>query len=150
MPTFYSEQATALNASPARRDDAGERVRTKTAVYTTDGTEVQGDVIQMVTMDANSIVLGGYVKSSADAGTATMDVGITGGTTDAFLDGIDIGAGATFNRFAPADATDEAALVFSSADTIDILIKTATGALTAGVTFTMQVAYIGDSTVLDS
>lgn len=136
MATFYSEQVTAGNRSPAGRGDTG-KVKVYWGEYVTVGTEAQDDIIEMVDIPAGSLVIGGGITWSADCGTCTLDVGITGGTVDAFVDGANAGTAAGGAMFIPADLTDSLAAYFGSADSIDVEVQTATGTLTAGVTITV-------------
>lgn len=93
----------------------------------------QGDIIQAVPVPAGCLLLGGGLKVlEAMTGTstdATIDVGITGGTADALVDGFDLDAAA-------ADATVLAnpmeVQYVAANDTVDILIATQTGTITGG------------------
>ena len=96
----------------------------------------QGDIIQVLTVPAGSLVVfAGFQVMTAMTGTSTdttLDFGVTGGNVDAFVDGFDLdgaaaGAYATVASTAVSDAT-----FISTADTLDLLIATQTGTITGG------------------
>lgn len=93
----------------------------------------QGDIIEAVPVPADCYVIGGGLEViTAMSGTstdATLDVGITGGTVDALVDGFDIDAASAGDVVAanPMEIQHVAAN-----DTIDILVATQTGTITAG------------------
>ena len=92
------------------------------------------DVIPALTVGANTMVLtAGWEVTEAHAGTSTntaFDLGITGGDTDAFVDGFDFD-GAAVGAYS-AVAAGGAQIVGSASDTIDILIQAMTGTTTGG------------------
>lgn len=93
------------------------------------------DVIEVIDIPAKSVVLGaGFEVMSAMTGTSTdltLDMGITGGDVDAWVDGFDMDAAAVGSMPAMA-AGATIPLVFATADTIDILIASQTGTFTGG------------------
>lgn len=106
----------------------------------------QGDVIQALVVPAETLVLGGGIKVlSVMTGTstdATIDVGITGGTVDAFVDGFDLDAAAAN---ATSFANPMEIQYVSANDTIDIKIVTQTGTITGGVIRVIGIfAEVGD------
>lgn len=94
----------------------------------------QADVIQAIPVPAGSLLLGGGAKVvSVMTGTstdATIDIGITGGTVDALVDGFDLD-GAAANATVLANPME--VQYVASNDTVDILIATQTGTITGGV-----------------
>lgn len=104
-------------------------------VVTTKGSAIaQSDVIEVLDIPANSVILfAGAKKTAAMTGTSTdvtLDIGITGGDVDNFVDGWDFD-GATVGSHATPLGIQEPVVV-SSADTLDILIVTQTGTITGG------------------
>ena len=102
---------------------------------TTKGTALaQGDVIQALSIPAQSLILsGGLQVLTARVGTTTdltLDVGFTGGDVDAFVDGYDFDAAAVGAHATTVVANFPQHLV--AADTVDILLTTMTGTLTGG------------------
>lgn len=93
------------------------------------------DVIEAIRVPKDHAVLRAFVKKSgASAGTATdvtLDVGITGVDADVFVDGWDFDAAAVGSYGTPA-GVQTPAFPLAASDTIDILIATQTGTLTAG------------------
>jgi len=92
------------------------------------------DVIEAIDVPANTVVLNAGLEVTVAAGGEsndnTLDLGITGVDADCFVDGFDLDAAA-----AGAYAQNAAAyqpLVVATADTIDVLIATATTAPTSG------------------
>ena len=98
------------------------------------GVLAAADVIEAIDVPANTVVLNAGLEVTVAAGGEsndnTLDVGITGVDADCFVDGFDLDAAA-----AGAYAQNAAAyqpLVVATADTIDVLIATATTAPTSG------------------
>lgn len=93
----------------------------------------QGDIIQAVPVPGGSLLLGGGIKvTSVMTGTSTdttIDVGITGGTADALVDGFDLD-GASANATSLANPME--VQYIAANDTVDILIATQTGTITGG------------------
>ena len=102
---------------------------------TTKGTTLAAaDVIEAIDVPAGTMVLNaGFEVTAVATGESndnTLDLGITGVDADAFVDGFDLDAAA-----AGAYAQNAAAfqpLIVGAADTIDLLIATATTAPTGG------------------
>lgn len=94
------------------------------------------DVIEAIYVPAGTQVLfaGLQVKEPLEGtvSVATLDLGITGGDVDAFVDGFDAFAAVAGDFAAPAAAAVTPATLVTTADTIDILIATQTGTITGG------------------
>lgn len=92
------------------------------------------DVIEALRLPAGVVVLAaGARKTSAMTGTSTdltLDIGVTGGDVDQFVDGWDYDAALVGDIVASGVQMPPA--VFKTSDTIDILIATQTGTLTGG------------------
>jgi len=93
------------------------------------------DVIEAISVPANTIVLNAGLEvvtvAGGESNDTTVDLGVTTTEPDIFIDGFDLDAAA-----AGAYAQNAAAfqpLVIGTADTIDLLIATATTAPTSGV-----------------
>ena len=93
------------------------------------------DVIEAISVPANTLILNAGLEVITAAGGEsndnTLDLGVTGVDADVFVDGFDLDAAA-----AGAYAQNAAAfqpVVIGSADTIDLLIATATTAPTSGI-----------------
>jgi hypothetical protein len=93
------------------------------------------DVIEAISVPANTLILNAGLEVITAAGGEsndnTLDLGVTGVDADVFVDGFDLDAAA-----AGAYAQNAAAfqpVVIGAADTIDLLIATATTAPTSGV-----------------
>lgn len=93
----------------------------------------QADVIEALRIPAGSIVLSAWAKcTSVMTGTSTdltIDIGVTGGDVDNFVDGWDFDA-ATAGTVVATGVQEP--IVFNSADTIDLLFVTQTGTVTGG------------------
>jgi len=93
------------------------------------------DVIQALTIPAESLILGVWLRvDEATTGTATnvtIDLGITGGDVDQFVDGFDLD-GASAGAYAAQVAAGSVNHLLATADTIDILIAGMTGTLLTG------------------
>jgi hypothetical protein len=91
------------------------------------------DVIEAIRFRAGSVIHYAGIQTMAvdDATTLTLDLGITGGDVDAYVDGYDQAAAAA-GAYATMlmDATD--LQVNTTADSIDVLFATLTGTLTSG------------------
>lgn len=96
----------------------------------------QSDVIEVLDIPANSVILAaGFEVTTAMTGTstdATLDMGVTGGDVDNFVDGFDLDA-ASAGDYAAQPAAFSPVVVGGTADTIDLLIVTQTGTITGGV-----------------
>jgi hypothetical protein len=93
------------------------------------------DVIEAVRVPANTMILNAGLEvitvAGGESNDTTVDLGVTTTEPDNFVDGFDLDAAA-----AGAYAQNAAAfqpLVIGTADTIDLLIATATTAPTSGV-----------------
>lgn len=93
------------------------------------------DVIEAISVPANTMILNAGLEvitvAGGESSDTTVDLGVTTTEPDNFVDGFDLDAAA-----AGAYAQNAAAfqpLVIGSADTIDLLIATATTAPTSGV-----------------
>lgn len=91
------------------------------------------DILQAITVDAPTAVLFAGMECTATpaGGTGTvLDLGITGGDVDAFVDGFAFDS-ATAGTYATL-ANTAAPIVISADDTIDVLIQAATTVSTSG------------------
>jgi hypothetical protein len=93
------------------------------------------DVIEAIDVPANTMVINAGIEVVAAAVGAsndnTLDLGITGVDADCFVDGFDLDAAAA-GVYAQNAAAFQPLIVGAAADTIDVLIATATTAPTAG------------------
>lgn len=93
----------------------------------------QGDVITAIPVPEDCLLLGGGLKvTEAHAGTSTdltLDVGVTGGTVDALVDGFDFD-GASVGDTVLANPME--VQYVTANDTVDILLTTMTGTTTGG------------------
>lgn len=106
-------------------------------VVTAKGSAIaQGDVIEALYLPAGTQVLfAGLQVMEVMTGTstdATVDLGITGGDVDAFVDGFDLDGAAAEAYATVASAAVTPATFLSTADTLDILVVTQTGTITGG------------------
>jgi hypothetical protein len=99
------------------------------------GTLAASDVIECINVPANTLILNAGIEVltvlGGESSDTTFDLGVTAVEADNFVDGFDADAAA-----AGAYAQNAAAyqpLVIGTADTIDLLIATATTAPTSGV-----------------
>jgi hypothetical protein len=94
-----------------------------------------GDVVPGLTIPANTVILhAGFEVTAAHAGTSTdctLDLGITGGDLDNFVDGFDFD-GASVGDYASTPAAYAPVIVGGTSDTLDIEIQTQTGTTTGG------------------
>ena len=94
-----------------------------------------GDVIQVISVGAGTLILGaGMLVTEEHTGTSTdtgFDLGITGGDVDQWVDGFDFD-GASLGDYAAVAAGAELPTVVTAADTIDLLIAAMTGTTTGG------------------
>ena len=83
-----------------------------------------GDIIQLIDVPADTMIVAGALEVLEARGNSqiTMDIGITGGDVDCFIDGSTLSAG--FEPFleAATGASGSNARILTSADTIDALI----------------------------
>lgn len=97
----------------------------------------QGDVIEALDIPKNTILLAaGMIAVTEHTGTSTdltLDLGVTGGDVDNFVDGWDYDAAAVdANAAQVAYGTGTKPLLFTADDTLDILITTMTGTWLTG------------------
>lgn len=97
----------------------------------------QGDVIQALDIPKNTILLAaGIIAVTEHTGTSTdlaLDLGVTGGDVDNFVDGFDYDAAAVDANATPvAYGTGTKPLLFTADDTLDILIAAMTGTWLTG------------------
>lgn len=94
------------------------------------------DVVEVADIPAGTMIFGGTMEVlTAMTGTATdltLDMGVTGGDVDAFVDGFDFDAAAVGDLATPAAAAGSLPVWVASDDTVDILIATQTGTFTGG------------------
>lgn len=92
------------------------------------------DVIEVIDVPAGTMVLNAGLQVTAvatgESNDTTVDLGITGVDADCFVDGFDLDAAAA-NAYAQNAAAFQP-LIVGTADTIDLLIATATTAPTGG------------------
>jgi hypothetical protein len=83
-----------------------------------------GDIVQLIDVPADTMIVSGVLEVLEARGNAqiTLDVGITGGDVDCFIDGSVLAAGFTPFLEAATGASGYNARVLTSADTIDALI----------------------------
>ena len=98
----------------------------------------QADVIQCIKVPKGTQVLFAglevITQMTGSSTDATLDLGVTGGDVDAFVDGIDLDASVAGTYGTPATAAiTPATSFFTAAGTIDLLIVTQTGTITGGV-----------------
>ena len=93
------------------------------------------DVIEAIRVPSNTAIVDVWVqKVTAMTGSSTdvtLDVGITGGDVDKWVDGWDFDAAAVGSFATPVGVSQSIPL--SASDTVDILIATQTGTVTGGV-----------------
>ena len=83
-----------------------------------------GDVIQLIDVPADTMIVAGVLEVLEARGNTdiTLDIGITGGDVDCFVDGSVLAAGFTPFLEAAVGASGSSARVLTSADTIDALV----------------------------
>ena len=83
-----------------------------------------GDVVQLVDVPADTMIVAGALEvlEARGNGQITLDVGVTGGDVDCFIDGSVVAAGFTPFLEAAVGASGANARMLTSADTIDALI----------------------------
>lgn len=94
------------------------------------------DVIEVIDLPAGSMIMGaGFEVITEMTGTSTdlaLDLGITGGDVDAFVDGFDYDAASVGDYSAVPAATVGYKYIVGTADTLDILIQAQTNTFTGG------------------
>lgn len=140
MATLYSDVMTDINAGKAvgpqgfPGSDGTQEYKLPVATYTITSATAASDVIQMVQQPANTFVTRGYLRWEDCGTTIDADLGYTGGVVDCLVDGAALGTAGIFELFdaaSPTTAADRAASLITTADTIDLLINSAS-ALTVG------------------
>ena len=106
------------------------------AAATAKGTALAAaDIIECISVPANTLILNAGIEVitvlGGESSDTTFDLGVTGVEADNFIDGYDADA-ATAGAYAQNAAAYQP-LVNATADTIDLLIATATTAPTSGV-----------------
>ena len=80
------------------------------------------DSLEVITLPANTLVLAvGATTETVEGGTATFDIGLTGGDVDLFVDGADANALGTTACNGVGFDGDNQSHYFAAADTLDLL-----------------------------
>ena len=96
-----------------------------------DSGTANGDILYAIDIPAETLIMeAGIEVITALSSSATMDLGITGGDVDNFVDGFDAD-GADALAYAPTSAAYAPVLV-PAADTLDILVAAQTGTTLTG------------------
>jgi hypothetical protein len=94
------------------------------------------DVIECIRVPANTVILNAGIEITTvlggESNDTTFDLGVTGVDADVFVDGFDADAAAA-GAYAQNAAAFQPIVIGATADTIDLLIATATTAPTSGV-----------------
>ena len=94
------------------------------------------DVIECISVPVNTLILNAGIEITTvlggESSDTTFDLGITGVDADVFVDGFDADAAAA-GAYAQNAAAFQPVVIGATADTIDLLIATATTAPTSGV-----------------
>jgi hypothetical protein len=94
------------------------------------------DVIECISVPANTVILNAGIEITTvlggESNDTTFDLGVTGVDADVFVDGFDADAAAA-GAYAQNAAAFQPVVIGATADTIDLLIATATTAPTSGV-----------------
>jgi len=94
------------------------------------------DVIECISVPVNTVILNAGIEITTllagESSDTTFDLGITGTDADVFVDGFDADA-AVAGTYAQNAAAFQPVVIGATADTIDLLIATATTAPTSGV-----------------
>ena len=103
-----------------------------------------GDVVQLVDVPADSMIIAGALEVLEARGNAqvTLDIGITGGDVDCFVDGSVLAAGFTPFLEAAVGASGANARILTSADTIDALILDAGSSGESAARFRVHVCLV--------
>jgi len=103
-----------------------------------------GDVVQLVDVPADSMIIAGALEVLEACGNAqvTLDIGITGGDVDCFVDGSVLAAGFTPFLEAAVGASGANARILTSADTIDALILDAGSSGESAARFRVHVCLV--------
>jgi hypothetical protein len=93
------------------------------------------DVIECISVPANTVILNAGIEITTvlggESNDTTFDLGVTGVDADVFVDGFDADAAAA-GAYAQNAAAFQPVVIGATADTIDLLIATATTAPTSG------------------
>ena len=107
-----------------------------TAVTANGGALAAADVIECIRVPANTVILNAGIEITTvlggESNDTTFDLGVTGVDADVFVDGFDADAAAA-GAYAQNAAAFQPVVIGATADTIDLLIATATTAPTSGV-----------------
>jgi hypothetical protein len=94
------------------------------------------DVIEAISVPADTIILNAGLEvitvAGGESNDTTVDLGVTTTEPDIFIDGFDLDAAAA-GAYAQNAAAFQPIVIGGTADTIDLLIATATTAPTSGV-----------------
>jgi hypothetical protein len=94
------------------------------------------DVIECISVPVNTVILNAGIEITTvlggESNDTTFDLGVTGVDADVFVDGFDADAAAA-GAYAQNAAAFQPVVIGATADTIDLLIATATTAPTSGV-----------------
>jgi len=94
------------------------------------------DVIECISVPVNTLILNAGIEITTllvgESNDTTFDLGVTGTDADVFVDGFDADAAAA-GAYAQNAAAFQPVVIGATADTIDLLIATATTAPTSGV-----------------
>jgi hypothetical protein len=94
------------------------------------------DVIECISVPVNTVILNAGIEIitvlGGESNDTTFDLGVTGTDADVFVDGFDADAAAA-GAYAQNAAAFQPIVIGATADTIDLLIATATTAPTSGV-----------------
>ena len=94
------------------------------------------DVIEAISVPVNTVIVNAGIEVitvlGGESNDTTFDLGVTGVDADVFVDGFDADAAAA-GAYAQNPAAYQPVVIGSTADTIDLLIATATTAPTSGV-----------------
>lgn len=120
--------------NPARKPYMVEKEIDMAAAATAKGSALAAaDIIEAITVGANTMVMAAGMECTAtpSGGTGTvLDLGITGGDVDAFVDGFAFDS-ASAGSYATL-ANTACPILVTASDTIDVLIQAATTVSTAG------------------
>jgi hypothetical protein len=140
MATISLAQATGSNKAPVQTSNlkvpylVWYEVDLAAAVTAKGSALAQADVIEALRVPKDHAVLSAFAKCTSEmTGTSTdltIDIGITGGDVDNYVDGWDFPA-ATVGDYASPVGVNEPVTV-ATADTIDLLFATQTGTVTGG------------------
>lgn len=94
------------------------------------------DIIEAISVPVNTVIVNAGIEVitvlGGESNDTTFDLGVTGVDVDVFVDGFDADAAAA-GAYAQNPAAYQPVVIGSTADTIDLLIATATTAPTSGV-----------------